>query len=234
MKYYLICSQPRSGTQLLRRLLTCVGVGNPIELYYELFKHSRGNSSLQIDNLESIYEVCAQNDIWGAVAHYLHFSTGMKVLKNISGMHSLSSYPLLNSLFPNIKFIYFYRIDKVKQAISWVKAEQSNHFLCHQLDDFDGHTYSEEDISERILTLVRGETQWLHFFNKYNIVPYYLTYESLCDDKVKSVEGILDFLNLRFVSDEPLAEFISRIQLTVQQHDAVNVEWYRKYTSSEW
>ena len=121
------------------------------------------------------------------------------------------------------------RIDKIKQAISWIKAEQSKHFLCHELDDFDGHTYSEEDISERIVTLARGETRWLHFFNKYNIVPYYLTYESLCEDKAKAIEGVLDFLNFEFLSDDTLAEFISRIKLSVQQYDATNVEWYRQY-----
>ena len=228
MKYYLICSQPRSGTQLLRRLLTSVGAGNPIELYYELFKHSRGKS-LQIDSLESIYEVCTQNDVWGAVAHYLYFLDGMKELQRMSGSQNLSGYPLLNSLFPDIKFIYLYRIDKIKRAISWIKAEQSKHFLCHELDDFDGHTYSEEDISERIVTLARGETRWLHFFNKYNIVPYYLTYESLCEDKAKAIEGVLDFLNFEFLSDDTLAEFISRIKLSVQQYDATNVEWYRQY-----
>ena len=231
MKYYLICSQPRSGTQLLRRLLTCVGAGNPIELYYELIKNSEGTPNL-IDSLESVYESCTQNDIWGAVAHYLHFSKGMEELQRISGIRSLSGYPLLNSLFPNIKFIYFYRIDKVKQAISWKKAKQADHYLCNELKVFDNYTYSEEWISGTIRRLVREESRWLYFFEKYNITPHYLSYEALYEDKVKAIAGILDFLNLKFVSDETLAEFINRIKLTVQQYDATNAKWYRQYMTN--
>lgn len=226
MKYYMVCCQPRSGTHLLRRLMMSVDAGAPWEHFLFLPIEDNKNSKY-IDSVETLYRRGVKNGVWGAAVHWQDYMPGMERLKKISGLEDAKDFEILNNLFPGIKFIYLYRLNKVKQAISLIKAYQSGMYtFSNQAKDFN-FRYSKEEIERAILKLSKQEAKWLDFFEKYAVVPHFLSYESLCEDKAKTIGGILDFLDIKFEADESLEEHISKISLHRQQYDDISAEWYR-------
>ena len=226
MKYYMVCCQPRSGTHLLRRLMRGVDAGAPWEHFVFLPIKDNKNSKY-IDSVETLYKRGMKNNVWGAAVHWQDYMPGMERLKKISGLEDVENFEVLNALFPGIKFIYLYRLNKVKQAISLVKARQSGMYtFSDQAKDFK-FRYSKEDIEKAILKFSKWEAEWLDFFEKSEVVPHFLSYEFLCEDKAKSIGGILDFLDIKFEADVSLKEYISKISLHRQQYDDISVEWYR-------
>ena len=226
MKYYMICCQPRSGTHLLRHLMRGVDAGTPGEHFFDLSIED-SNKGRYIDSVETLYRRGMKNGVWGAAVHWLAYMRGMERLKKISGLEDVENFEVLNDLFPGIKFIYLYRLNKVKQAISFIKARQSGMFtFSEQAKDFK-FRYSKEDIEKTILKFSKWEAEWLDFFEKSEVVPHFLSYEFLCEDKAKSIGGILDFLDIKFEADVSLKEYISKINLPRQQYDDTSAEWYR-------
>ena len=121
---------------------------------------------------------------------------------------------MLNRLFPGVKFIYLYRRNKMQQAISLVKANQSQ--------------FVRGDIEQAILHYAIWEARCREFFNKYNITPLFITYESLRDDKVKVISKVLDFLEIDPKESRSLKEQIRDVKLSPRLWNHVNEAWYRK------
>ena len=80
-----------------------------------------------------------------------------------------------------------------------------------------------------ILAYAKGDAKWQEFFKTYNILPHLLTYESLCENKVKAVEDILEIIGFVYKSRISLADAIDQFDLPRQQYDAISEEWYRKF-----
>ena len=214
---YIICTQPRSGTHLLRALLVQQGCGNPEELH----KLVTG----EIKTPDDFYKKCRIGDVAGTTLHKLHFGRQIKHLKKLFSLeaeeHDLR---ILEALFPEPKFIFFYRRDKIKQAISFKKSHRTGHYRYKKNADFG--EYNEQEITDFIVHLCVSESRWMSFFKKNNITPHILTYEDLCEKPVESVCGILEFLQL----DRDHIE-INEENLPTRHYDATSEKWYRRYIS---
>ena len=214
---YFICTQPRSGTHLLRKLLVQQGCGNPAELHPLM--------TGKIKTLDDFYRECTINNVAGATIHKLHFGRYIKHLKKLLSLeaeeHDLR---VLEAFFPEPKFIFFYRRDKVQQAISFKKAHRTGNYRYKRNADFG--EYNEQEITDLILHLSVSEARWMLFFKKNNITPHILTYEDLCENPVESLRGILAFL--QFDRDRIK---INEEKLPIQQYDTTSEKWYRRYIS---
>ena len=221
MKHYIICSQPRSGTHYLSALLEQHKCGNAQELFYHLIVNERIPT---LDVFYKYFKECILNGIFGIVCHRLHYKGGMERLRELSGMMKETDFDVLRTFFPDVKFIYFYRQNKVKQAISFLKAKRSGHYLF--MDNPEFGEYSEDEISKFIRHLCVSEAQWFHFFQQYGIHPHVLTYESLCSDTTRCIQNILDFLKV-----DPPEIKIDADSLPKRQYDKISEEWYQRYIS---
>ena len=202
-----------------------VGAGIPRESFWGLCVEEEHKK--YVDSIETLYKRGMRNDIWGVSVHWQDYTPGMERLKKISELKDAENFKVLNDLFPGIKFIYLYRLNKIKHAISLIKAYQSGMYtFSDQATDFN-FKYSKVEIEKAILKLSKWEAKWLDFFEKYAVVPHFLSYESLCEDKAKTIGGILDFLDIKFEADESLEERIAKISLHRQQYDDISAEWYR-------
>ena len=227
-KYYMICAQPRTGTHFLTSLMSSIRVGNPSEsLYYLLAEHKK----TYIDNIETLYDRGLKDGVWGATVHWHTYTPGVEKLKEISGFgKDTDDFEVLNHIFPGVKFIYFYRLNKIKQAISRMKANQSKLYAYSDSEKKKiEYKYSREGIIRNMVKISRTDAHWMNFFEKYNIVPHFLTYESLCENKVKSISDILDFLGIQFIFDISLEDHLNNIRSPQRQYDAINEEWYQKF-----
>lgn len=226
MKYYIVFSQPRSGSHLLSSYLTQLGVGKPDEYFYWMIhlksEHLRGNHPLS-----ELGKKGTNNDIWGTICHWKHYHPAIKKLKQISGMRSLDHFQLLNAVFPNVQFIYLKRLHTIKQALSWVQANNSGDYFSAEKSDVG--EYSTQRITEMILKISIGESKLLDLTEKYNIEPHVVTYEDLCVRPAKVLQGILDFLGVSVLTNEPFEEYIQKAELPIQQYNTTSENWYQRY-----
>lgn len=222
MKYYCIACSPRSGTHLLMSLLKQQGCGNPGEYFYRI---GLGEEFSHINSLEKLYQEGTLNNIFGVAIHRIHVENGMKRLRDFMGIPEISDYNLLNKAFPNIKFIYLYRMDKIKQAVSLKKAARTGNFVNFK-KGLDYGEYSEEELTEHLSYLCKEQSHWLKFFDEHGIDPHYVTYEELCKDPVESVRRILDFLELDSSNIR-----IEEEHLPKRHYNKFNRIWYTEYIS---
>src|SRR2546426_4638275 len=131
---YWICTTPRTGGQLLGQLLRATGlVGRPEEyfwpenepVYQQLWQVSSYPDYLR----HALTAGTTPNGVFGAKmdasVSLSHFERQLRSLSPFSEpSHTFHS--ILTSLFPNLQFIWLTRRNKVRQAVSWWKAMQSN------------------------------------------------------------------------------------------------------------
>lgn len=117
----MICSQARSGTHLLRAYLRHLKVGNPQEFFW----HKMLSTITDIKSLMA-YSV---GGYWGITVFPEYLARGIQKLKVLSGLSTVNDFTVLNTLFPGIKFIHYCRINKIKQAISAIKARRTHIYI---------------------------------------------------------------------------------------------------------
>ena len=189
MKYYILYSFPSGGTRFLNELLKKFGLGTGTFFRATL---------KMVENMEDIdryFKESIRNNVWGSTIHW-HMQI-MPALKKIYPNEDISSSNLMHFLYllcPDVKFIHLTRLNKLQQAISNVRAHNIGRHL-----DATGDTpedYSNEDILEMMNFFNFRESLAQDFFKKNNIEPLYITYEELCNDKIKVARRVLQFLEI--------------------------------------
>ena len=204
---YFICATPRSGSTLLCDLLYATGMsGRPNSFYRR----------------ESIPDYVKYLDVppdpegfdqayLSAILRHGTAGTGMFGLRQMWD-HKAEMVLALRRLFPDlpddlarfraafgdVKYIYLSRTDKVAQAVSRAKAEQSG--LWHkyadgsvreQFDRFQEPVYNPELIRELLDEAEHDGQQWEDWFRYHNIEPLRVTYENLAADPQAALDRIL-------------------------------------------
>lgn len=222
MKYYIIASIQRTGSNLLRHLLETVKVGRPCEMIYEVME----------ENIETVYLKGKSNprsEIWGATFHWSHWERALAKLREITS-HDSDDFQMLNDTFPGLKFIYLYRLNKIKQAISWVRARQTGQWQYPHNESVKEGEYNEVEIDKILMRINLQQVSWQNFFDTYNIRPHFVAYEELCENRIHVISGILKFLGcpLRGVDK------INGMQMPIKkQYDAVSEEWYQRFIKNK-
>ena len=96
--YYIICSQQRSGTALLRYLLSSVGAGNPIE-----FGRLLSPTKTDIQTVADLYTVISKNNCFGVTMHQSDYTRTINWLKQDAGIQNANDIEILNRYFPETK-----------------------------------------------------------------------------------------------------------------------------------
>lgn len=213
---YVICTSPRSGSTLLCQLLTETGkTGNPnshfhepsISDWLEDYNLSADQFEGKKDTLEAIFDAARSRGT---------NKTGMFGLRiQRKSFDFLTQqmdilYPSLPSdrerflaAFGNTLFIHLTRPNKLEQAISFVKAEQSG--LWHKaqdgteierLSDHKEPTYDATQISQQLSQLTTYDEAWEEWFQKENITPLRITYDELAENPLEILSKIVRELGL--------------------------------------
>ena len=109
----------------------------------------------------------------------------------------------IEAAFGPTAFIHLTRDDKLAQAISYVRAEQSG--LWHMLSDGtelerlsapQEPSYDAERIRSQIERFRSDDDAWKNWFAQERIVPLGLTYELLCRDPKETIGQVFDHIGL--------------------------------------
>jgi trehalose 2-sulfotransferase len=133
---------------------------------------------------------------------------------------------LLNHAFGRTRFVYLRRGDVVAQAVSLLRAEQTNVWFETEQDrqvpeqeplfDFDL-------IRERIRLIEEHNRAWQEWFASAGIRPYPVRYEELDAAPVHVTRGVLDFLGLELPADREIMVRHKRLA------DKLNAQWIDMY-----
>ncbi len=213
---YIVCATQRSGSTLLCHLLTNTNkVGCPKE--YLLPTHN-SKVSFDEDNYlqyvrDSLEAHASEEGITGVKImenHFLEFLEHLHRCKGLSkSLDVKSDLDALRDVFPNVKFIFVTRENKLRQAVSLARAEQSNQWEKHSSSALYLTKQSPKQsakqrrfsitpfyIRSAIKRAVEREDIWKKFFQENSITPYTVTYEELIEAQSLHTQRILEFLEI--------------------------------------
>lgn len=248
---YLICTSPRSGSTLLAEGLRSTGVaGNPQEWFSPLA--TRDNKWVR--NLHDLNDVrswhlelgsdseflqrvmalgSTPNGTFGAKLHLGQIPEIKRRLRNHHGDPVAAFGTLLARTFPEVRFIWLRRRDKAAQAISAYRAIKSGEFvkMSPTASPSSSDASAEErdfDIKEvhRYADLFTGQdAMWEQIFPRLGTEPLVIDYEELASHYTRTMQQVLEFLQLRTITQNELRP------VTLRQADALSARWHERFTA---
>ena len=215
-KSYIICATPRSGSTLLCKLLSATGVAGDPNSYFHQPNISAWLKSLDLtpdisatrqETLRAVLSAAQQKglgdtDIFGLRLMRKSFDFLMQQL-DLLYPNLASDKERFNAAFGRTLYIHLTRSDKLAQAISLVKANQTG--LWHMAPDGtelermappQAPTYDPAQIEQQLQELTAYDGAWENWFKTEKITPLHATYEALAADPTGSLAQILDSLGL--------------------------------------
>jgi len=240
---YWLCVTPRSGSSLLCQVMAASGVlGKPEE--YGLADNMPADTKpwglsakWSVTDFRTYWARCLEegtgvNGWFGmkmAPATYLEtFLSQVRTLPEYADK-GISTDDLIRDFFGELRLVYLTRRDKLRQAISMVKALQINLWTSEQ-DETHGTepagelTYDRAAIDAQIRILALAEAAWQDFFTRWNVQPLTLVYEDCSHDYEGTVARIVDSLGI----DDAYTFDASKISLK-RLADEVTEEWVARY-----
>jgi LPS sulfotransferase NodH len=232
---YTIWFSQRTGSTLLCKTLQAIEVaGNPGEWLYGWLKDQHSNQPEELQT--RLWEIgTTANGIFGLKHsfHEPHFSHLIKLLRRLPNcpQEERNRARIWEYAFPNHRHIFMTRRNKVRLAVSWWKAIQTQEW--HRLSgaspklidlrdayDFDAihHLYEEGSMREAGIQ---------EFFSEGNIVPLTIVYEDFIQEYEKTVRKVLEFLELDTISLKIPSPSL------VQTADDLSEEWVQRFREED-
>lgn len=232
---YVICAIQRSGSFLLCEALKNTGLaGVPEEYFLPEEGWENGVWALQNgvrsrrDYLRLVFEKgTTPNGVFGTKVMWNYFPTMRRKLHELPEYKGRRPCQLMSTLFPNLHYIWIVRRDKVRQAVSWAKAAQTNVYAWHTGETpavAQEPTFDFTFIDNLHRLVLEGEAGWQNFFDRCGVQPFRVVYEDLVEAYEQTALDILEHLNIPHPENVVFRE--RRLQ---KQSDALNDAWVEMY-----
>lgn len=244
---YIICATPRSGTTLLCDLLADTGVAGRPDSFFRLQSMRWWAQYLDVSVTEWADECAFDQPYLTAVLQEGAGGTqvfGMRLMwEQVDHLSQRLGvlYPGLSSdnarfraAFGPTCFVHLSRQDKVAQAVSRIKAEQTG--LWHVAADGTERerikpgqvpVYDARSLAAQVAEYERHDAAWLQWFAQQKIQPVNITYEALSNNPQATLATVLSALGL----DLTIAETIE--PKTAKLADSESQEWATRFRTEE-
>ncbi|OLP45641.1 Stf0 family sulfotransferase [Rhizobium oryziradicis] len=240
---YIICTSPRSGSTLLCKLLAATGVsGNPGSYFHRPdLSDWMADCNLMPDPslseaemLEAIFRAVQakgslDTGMFGLRLQRHSFEFFMEKLRVLHPGHD-SDLQRLEAAFGRTLFIHLSRLDKVEQAVSCVKAEQTG--LWHVAPDgtelervapVKEPVYDAAEIRATYDRFTDFDLGWKDWFEAQGIEPLRITYTTLSEDPVGCLRMILEALGVDADAANGVVPGVAKLA------DATNRDWVMRF-----
>ena len=119
-----------------------------------------------------------------------------------------------------IKWVRISRDNEVRQAISLVRAEQSNQWNSN-MSSINEPVYNEQEIVTALHTISSANKSWDQYFAEHKIDPLHLTYEQLTREMDSTVRRIMAHINTN-IENVPAPQ-------TKRQSDGASAQWESQF-----
>jgi LPS sulfotransferase NodH/GT2 family glycosyltransferase/SAM-dependent methyltransferase len=238
---YLICTQQRSGSWLLSESLEKLGIaGRPREFFLEAFEKewfAKWNVSSYAEYLPKIVAMgTTKNGVFGLKFHWYQFDELARKLQQIPGHAARPLAEILTSLFPNLRYVWLHRQDKVRQAVSHYKATLTGQWwkingvppgLAPGSPSSKELRFDFSAIERLEKKAIQHDEKWQRYFTAAGIEPLVIVYEDLARHYVKTIKQMLKWLGVKV----PRAlRVTARLR---KQADELSEEWVQKYRNMQ-
>jgi LPS sulfotransferase NodH len=216
MRGYAICTEARSGSTLLCRLLRSTGLlGQPTEFFnVETMQNAWGIADYPLDaegQIEAITRL-------GATPNGVY---GVKLFSRDAAAHAATRW--LERL-PSLTLVYLERMDVLGQALSHVRALQTSRWVASS-QELTSPQYSHALINGELMRIAEANARWRYFFARNGLPVMHLFYERITQEPQAAVDAIARRIGM----SEPVPIDPSQFaQLTVQR-DALSDEWRARF-----
>jgi len=238
-----MCATPRTGSTLLCGLLACAGVAGHPQSYFRRqglqeyaaewgVPRSSDGGFAYADYLQAA--LAAGRTENGVFAARIMWETLEEVL---GGLRAMSpglpggAVSLLERALGHTRFVYLRREDVVAQAVSLLRAEQTNvwHDPVQATRPEPEHEaqFDFDEVHRRVQVINQHNAAWQEWFSSAGIEPFPVRYEELAVDPVGTSRRILDFLDLEVPSGRELAMQHRRLA------DELSGQWIARYHSEQ-
>lgn len=235
-RHYLICTTPRTGSSLLSSLLenTQVAGMQPDRVQgHEALRGIAVHWSAASEPTDEALRLQAEID--GAFAQSVTSNgvAGFKVMWSqvrrlaARGDHANAvGLDQFHQCVPeDTRYVWLRRRDHLRQAVSLMKAQQSQCWDSHAQQGFTGrYVFDYIRLRKNLRKLQRHDTAWQHYFNHHAITPTQVFYEDFVSHCADTVERVLRELDI------PVHEgLVVHNKYFRRQADVVNDEWVQRY-----
>ena len=238
----ILCTHPRSGSSLLGEALTFAGgFGCPLEYFHGGFRpafEQRWGVADSADYAAALHRHRTDSGgtftlklFWGDVA--LIAAQADPALGAALAVQDAEALPddsyrrareILGEIIPNPVWVTLERQDKVRQAISHVRALRSDRWRGISRADLPLNPparYCFEDLLQGVQWAHSCRLHWRRFFVANALAPYEITYESLLADR----DAVLLALFRALGRDHPT---LPELRI-VKQADSLSDDWLRQF-----
>jgi LPS sulfotransferase NodH len=240
---YILCGTPRSGSTLLCNLLASTKVAGTPDSFFMREIDPMWIKEWGLPSRGGMSETDFNNAYLTAVVRAGKGGTevfGLRLmrenLEELSGfLYKIfpqlpSDKARLEAAFGNILYLHLLREDKLAQAVSLVKAEQSG--LWHS--DPDGTElerttprrepeYDFDRIFREVEQLEQFDAAWISWFDQQNIKPFRVGYEILSANPAAELTRICSAIGVPAPHPDSLLPGVAKLS------DAINADWMRRY-----
>lgn len=214
LRGYAICAEPRSGSIYLCQLLASTGVlGVPTEYFNVDTLRGRGHPDYPSDPEGQLAQItrlgATPNGVYGVKVFSKHFDYARETR--------------WAERLPRLSFVYLTRLDLLGQAISHVRASQTQQWVAHRLAQGEP-AYDFEAINGELLRLARAQARWSYFLSRNDMPIVHVIYERLVQAPQLCVDAIARLVGVT----EPATIDASQVRVKVQR-DALNDEWRARF-----
>ena len=240
---YVLCGTPRCGSTLLCEMLAASGVAGRPNSYFrpdDVVEWAEAWGVPQPHDLDSAgfnraylaamrWEERAGTSLFGLRLMWDSVAEAERRLSRAPGADRDIGQALEAALGPTL-YVHVSRRDKVAQAVSLVRAEQSG--LWHLAADetvFEGDetrrpvSYDRARLGEVVDSLTRDDAAWVSFFQERSARPLRLVYETASANPIRTLAKVLAALGLN-------PELAGHVPVsTARMSDEVSREWIDRF-----
>lgn len=232
-KSYFICFTVRSGSAVLCELLSRTNLaGKPGEHFYHNIVPDNPQGDIISDYAAYIEKLktdtSTANGVFGAKIGGGYWHDFTRRLRAIDESNTQPLNEQLEQHFPDLRYIWLTRRNKVRQAVSHWMAIQSGRWHSPNEISNPNPEYKFESIDYLVQELIMRDAVWADYFTQHQIVPHVIVYEDFVPQKEATIRGIFDFLDIELPSSYTLPDSMHK-----PTANALSEEWVQRYRAEK-
>lgn len=211
---YVICGEPRSGSNLLCQALASTGLlGRPLDYFHAAGLRAKGWSDYPAERERQLDMLLSHGATPNGVYGFKLFSVRFDAISGLGWADRL----------PALHFVHLERLDLLGQAISDLRSCQTGQYRAGSAPCATAR-YDRRAIARRLAMLARGQARWRAYFARNGIAPLHLRYEEVAADPQAAAEAVAALVGVT----EPVRVDPAGIEVKVQR-DRLSEDWRARF-----